>query len=415
MLKIIVLICMLLHSFTAQSAGFWDDNLISGSSRTEYPKGKGAGTDYLDLTYKNNMLPGIEGCQFDAIDAFTGCAGRAGLDDLPNGNQVWSGTLQRQEACSGDNTRIGDSWIGCISYSESPYFEINTPGEFYWVISPNDDPSFDQCNEGPPNLSHFILPFDSPIEGIYKIGMKEILINDSVAKKKMQFGIYNTQHSFYCEHTGQTLFSNPFLSIGAQKERGNGQAVGIIGNKNKGGKGLLEFNVRVSSYVSFDCPVDQFDDCEITTNTGVHGGIFAIASWNNIHHMLFLEFIREGVYSNIVYPDKALWNWPIKDSFYYPGAKIAAFATDTSLIESCGLNYPDLNLSDSNFSNYQIDLTKLFRCAGKIGYFTDMPEGEIEIEGVHWFIETAGATGELGLEIEDISISDDDLIFQNSF
>ena len=44
-----------------------------------------------------------------------------------------------------------------------------------------------------------------------------------------------------------------------------------------------------------------------------------------------------------------------------------------------------------------------------------MPEGEIEIEGVHWFIETAGATGELGLEIEDISISDDDLIFQNSF
>lgn len=413
--RISILICLLLQSLNAQSAGFWDDHLINGSARTEYPVGKGTGTDYLNLNYRDNMLTGAEGCQFDAIDSFSGCPGRAGLDNLPNGKPVWAGTLQRAEACSGDDTRIGDSWLGCVSYSDSPYFEIGTPGEFYWVISPNNDHSFEQCKEGPPNLSHPILPFDSPSDGIYKLGMEDVLVNGSDPKKRMQFGIYNTQHSFYCEQTGQFHNSIPFLAIGAQKERGNGQAVGIIGTENKGGKGLLEFNARVSSYVPFDCPVDQFDNCKPTTNAGAHAGIYAIASWNNIHHLLFLEFIREGVYASFVYPAKALWNWPIEDSFYYPGAKIASFATDSSLKESCGLDYSELNLSDNNFSNYKIDLTRLFRCAGNIGYFTDMPKGEIEIEGVHWFIETTGLTGELGLEIQDISLSDDDLIFRDSF
>lgn len=157
---LIKLVFLVLFVQPVYSIGFWDTFLLNGNSRTEYPVGKGAGTDFLTLDYQTDNLPGMEGCQFDAETAFSGCPGRAGLGPLPSGNEVWGGTLQRLEACGGDNTRIGDSWIGCISYAQSPYFEIGSPNEFYWVIGPNDDPSFDQCNEGPPNLSHPVLPFE---------------------------------------------------------------------------------------------------------------------------------------------------------------------------------------------------------------------------------------------------------------
>ena len=414
MYRYIVLIIILIASFHSEAIGFWDDYLLNGSARTEYPIGKGTGSDYLDLRFNDNDLPGIEGCQFNAADAFTGCPGRAGLEDLPSGIPAWLGTVQHEEACSGDTTRIGDSWIGCLSYSQSPYFEINSPGEFYWVIGPNDDPAFDQCKPGPPNLSHPVLDFNSTEDGIYKVGMEDVL-NGPSFKKRLQISINNTQHDFFCNQTGQYQNSIPFLSVGAQKERGNQQAVGLIGTDNKGAQSLLEFNIRAPHYVPFGCPIGVFDVCTINSNFGVHAGIFAIASWNNVHHMVFFDFIREGVYASQPNQAKGLWNWPIKDSFYYPGAEIVAFASSSEINSQCDVNYTNLALNSDIFRNYNIDLTKLFRCAQNAGYFPNLPSTEIEIEGVHWYIETTGLVGEIEIEIEDIHMSLDDLIFQHGF
>lgn len=127
---ILILITFSNYSY---SIGFDDNYLTLGNSRTEYTIGKGTGLDYLALDYATDNLPGDEGCQFDAVTAFSGSPGRAGLPNLPNGQPTWGGTLQRFDACNGNNTLIGDSWLGCLSYLSSPY----------WVISANDDPSFE--------------------------------------------------------------------------------------------------------------------------------------------------------------------------------------------------------------------------------------------------------------------------------
>ncbi len=409
-------ICFLLFtiSHSANATGFWDNSLINGSSRTEYPIGKGTGADFLLLDYATDNLPGIEGCQYDAAVAFSGCPGRAGLPNLPDGGTVWGGTLQRFEACGGDDTRIGDSWLGCLTYSQSPYFEIGTPDQFYWVIGANDDPSFDQCNEGPPNLSHPVLPFNSPIDGIYKVGMEDVLTGSEV-RKRMQLGIYNSQHDFFCSAIGGFNFSIPFLSVGAQKERGNGSAVGTIAAINNGGMGLLEFKIRISSFVPFDCPVNMTDKCIGTTHIGSHAGIFAIASWNNVHHLLFLELIRTGVVTTLTTPSNSFWNWPVKDSFYYPGANVVIFTAGENLQQSCGIDYPALDPNSNSFTNYAIDIGGLFRCAKSLGFYPDLPDGEIEIEGVHWFVETLGLTGELSLEVEAITMNQDNFIFRSDF
>lgn len=375
---------------------------------------KETGLDYLALDYVTDNLPGNEGCQFDAVTAFSGCPGRAGLPNLPNGQPTWGGTLQRFEACNGDNTLIGDSWLGCLSYLSSPYFEIGSPNNSYWVISANDDPSFDQCNEGPPNLSHPVLPYNSPTNNLYKVGMQTILIG-SAFKKRMQLEINNSQHDFFCNITNDINFSIPFLSVGAQFERGNSTIIGRLGSDTYGGFSSLGFKMRVKSYVPFDCPTNITPLCQGSSFKGSHAGIYIISTWNNTHHLLFLELLKTGVLSTLTRPDHSLWNWPVKDSFFYPGADIATFSAGTNLQQVCNLDYPELDTSSSNFVDYHIDISALFQCAKNIGYYPDLPNNNVTIEGIHWFAETLGLAGKLSIEIQEINMNLDNLIFRNSF
>jgi hypothetical protein len=138
---------------TTATADFNDRGLLAGKARTEYMPGTGAGSNWL-------TLPLATGCAFavsDPLNAYFGCPGWRNAPTKPNGTPGWQGTLQEREACGGSQTPIGDSWLGCLTYPSSPYFSLNAPDSQYWVVVANTDPAFDQCNEGPPNISNTII------------------------------------------------------------------------------------------------------------------------------------------------------------------------------------------------------------------------------------------------------------------
>lgn len=185
------------------------DRLIySGKVKSEYAQGKGTGNDWLALWYVNNGLHGDEGCLFDASKSPTfGCAGRR------SSTQVWQGTTQARNACGGSSNPIGDSWLGCLSYSGSPDFQINNPSETYWVLHANNDPSFDQCRAGPPSLSEPIRDYSFQSEGLFNV--KSVQYYTGVAGYRREFGIKLDfdAHQFDCD--GQFNLTLPFLSIGS--------------------------------------------------------------------------------------------------------------------------------------------------------------------------------------------------------
>jgi hypothetical protein len=414
--KLFLTLFILTYSQLLYSEGFWDENFTQGKIRTEFAPNKGTAANPLAITF-NGMFPGIEGCQFNAADAFSGCPARAGLPTLPNNNPVWLGTLQQEEACNGNTQLIGDSWVGCTEYQSSPYFAINNPGNNYWVIHANNDPSFDQCNEGPPGLSHQIQTHASNQESLFKVSTEDVIIGGAATRKKLRMGINSSEFDTYCAINNDFQIGDiPFLSVGAQKQRGNVAGIGSLGTINQGGHSLVTFNAQIAAYSPFNCPDAQYPQCigiEDEDTFGVHAGIYTIINHNNLKYMLFLNLFTSGVYDNNQAPGFGYWNWPIEDSFFYPGAKIAVFTAGPELISSCGIDFPTLSLNDN--TSYQIDVTKLYRCAKDLGFFPELPNMALEIEGFHWFIETFGPEGQFELVIEKMKVGADDLIFATNF
>ena len=137
-------------------ADFQDRGMIDGAVRTDLAPGRGTANDLLTLWYFN---PVPDGCAFSVLDPLNGifgCPGLSWVRNKPGGEPGWAG-LQAHPTCGASNTalgpadtRVGDSWLGCLTYPGSPYFALNNPASQYWVVVANSEPSFDQCNDGPP-------------------------------------------------------------------------------------------------------------------------------------------------------------------------------------------------------------------------------------------------------------------------
>jgi len=385
----LLLMPMAVHDAPAQS--IWDAGLRDGATRTDLADGVGGPTQMLNLSYTQ---AGQQGCEWNAQDTWFRCAGRAGLSDLPGLGPVWEGSMERYAACGGDPTRIGDSWLGCLEYSSSPFFSVGVVADHYWTVHANDEPSFDQCNPGPPGLSHAIRSISDPTPAVFRIGLDQSSGGNGIVKLMLDAG----GKDYYCANVGALQYSIPFLSWGAQANRGNGGPVGYIG---RGGsaRGTINFDAWIDDYVSFGCKAGTGAICT-ATSVGVHAGIYALTSWGGSARMLFVDLYGIGSEdTSIAPPTEDLWNWPVADSMFYPGADVAEIAAGDQLSAYCGIVIPRLG-SVGQRVHYQVDFGPLFRCASDHGLFASpMPSDDIALDGVHWFIEGPATSGHFTLAV----------------
>jgi hypothetical protein len=369
-----------------------DAGIRAARVRSDYAPGVGTAAQPLSLTYTQ---PTAEGCLFDAQSSFAACPGRAGLPNLPNGQPVWAGGLETREACGGSTTRSGDSWVGCIAYDTSPYFAVNNPGAQYWVVVANDEPSFDHCNSGPPGLSHTIASSTATPAPLYGI---DVLSPGGSPDKHLRITLGLGNKNFFCTNLGQYVYTIPFLSLGAQSGHGNAGPVAYI-SRHGSPRGKIVFDAGISSYQSLGCRTGTGSICN-ANSLGVHAGVYAIARWGGVPHLLFVDFYGFGVQDYSMYaPGESKWNWPIEDSLYYPGAEVSTFVAGAQLSTYCGMDLPRYT-TDLAQHHYTIDIGQLFACADSLGLVSPpMPDGDVALDGMHWYIEGVATLGELGNEI----------------
>ena len=389
----ILFVSLMLLSMSIHSAGLWDQGLVSGATRSDYGPGIGTGRNLLTLHYVDDNVynRGPEGCKFATDKSIFGCPGTA----LGNYRNFLSpeAPIQERKWCGGSNIRIGDSYLGCLSYRTSPYFSANNPGSNHWVVVANEEPAFDQCRIGPPGLSNEIV-------SDRRSNLNKVIFQDLPwGAKRVHLMLNHSQHNFYCK--GNRKLTLPFLSFGAQYQRGNPQPLGVI-NSNP--------NRRVRDQVRFAGWLPRFlqEPFLPVSEGGVHGGIYVIAKWGGIRRLVFLDLFQSGVMQGLKTCDdkrapdcRSRWNWPVKDSFLYPGGDMALLSVNSNELRSCGINIPTLS---SNLNIYKIDLSKLFKCVSDNNMFDQkMPNNRnINVLGVHWYIESQGETGKVDIALQGI-------------
>jgi len=379
----------------AQAQSIRDANIAAGRIRSDLPAGVGVTGHWLEIAYGQ---PGAEGCLWDSAASFSACPARAGWPDRPDGTPVWAGGQQRSEACGGSTTRVGDSWVGCLAYDQNPYFALGNPASAYWVLVANDEPSFDQCNEGPPGSSHRVASASAQPRTMFKL---DVLSNAPAPGKRLRFAVDLGDKDFFCARTGRYEYSIPFLSVGAQDGRGNSGPVGYV-NRRGSPRGTIVFDAAISSHAAIACRSGTQSICS-PSSLGVHAGLYAYATWGGVPRLVFIDLYGSGVldYSGGP-PGESKWNWPVRDSFQYPGADVLFFVAGDSMLTYCGIDVARLPLQGTRV-RYSIDLGKVFACADARGLPTQpMPDGDIALDGVHWYIEGSGTQGSLGLDVSAI-------------
>ena len=385
------------YAANSTSQSIRDADIKAGRVRSDLPAGVGTGSHYLQLDY---IEGGAEGCLWDSTGAFSGCPGRAGLPDRPGGVPVWAGTLQRSAACGGSTTRIGNSWIGCIAYDTDAYFSQNSPTDAYWVLVANDDPAFDQCNEGPPGSSHRVTAANAQPQTMFKLDV----LPGTGSRKRLRLALDLGEKDFFCPRAGAYEYSIPFLSIGAQNGRGNAGPVGTIARRGSP-RGTIAFDAAISSHSTIGCASGTQTICSPASN-GIHAGLYAYATWAGMPHLVFIDLYGSGVldYSGGP-PGESKWNWPVHDSFQFPGAEVLYASAGDTLQAYCGIDVPRLDLAGTH-QRYAIDFGRILACFDALGLIRDpMPGGDIALDGVHWYIEASGTQGSLGIEIAHVETS----------
>ena len=406
-------IVFLSTSGSAQAFGFSDPGFTRGAIRTEYDQGVGAGSSWLTLSYTSG---GAEGCLWNASDPIADnwkCPGRAPFPGsyLP---QPWLGLIQSRDACGNlSASRIGDSWISCISYYQSNQFQVNwAQNTDYWVVVANSDPSMDQCNLGPPNLSWPVLdPINVGGLGYFKVASEAV---PGTSRQRAHMIINANDFTHKCQNNPSLdwHYTIPFLSIGAQQARGQSDPIAYINNPPYLYAGeTITFDATMYAYEALGCRAGSSSICNTATGggkPGSHAGLYLLAEWGGKKRLIFIDYFGAGSLSFGSAVPTLHWNWPIAESFFYPGAEIVFFNAST-LQSSCGITIPSLpeNADPSTrvTTHYTLNASSVFSCASNLGKFdTAMPAySALPLIGVHWYVESVGTQGALWIAVENMN------------
>ncbi|UXI67687.1 hypothetical protein [Tahibacter amnicola] len=90
---------------------------------------------------------------------------------------------------------------------------------------------------------------------------------------------------------------------------------------------------------------------------------------------------------------------------FYPGAELALMSAGLALVQACGITLAALTPSQPP-RHYAIPLDRYFTCAISLGLFSSpLPAQDIQIQGVHWFVEGVGTSGRAMLTISQPEVS----------
>ncbi|MFC4763894.1 hypothetical protein [Dyella koreensis] len=248
-----------------------------------------------------------------------------------------SATDQTQRACKSPNISYPSSnW-----YSSSGY----AAGGYFWQLAWNDEPynsaTNPSCASGPPDQS---LPMVSTFRaaGAY-LGIQAI--TDPFGSNYNNIGFsYGTRGSV-------ANGCIPYQSFGANARHGNGKPIALM---DKAGT----YRPKLSFYAN---PAANNNAAAI----GCARLVLTLGGFqDNIDRFLFvdLDCLNIPPEPATFYPGIS-WNWPIKDSSYYPGA-LSLFIGTTVANSRCGLSLPTMSLTNPGSGGfYSFDIYKLVSCA----------------------------------------------------
>jgi len=226
----------------------------------------------------------------------------------------------------------------------------------YWMLTVNNDKSFvERCEEGgPPDQT---IPVSAPGAGLAGVGVSAGATGNVVHLDVNQRDFPNP-----CGEAAA-----PFVGFGAFWGRGNSTPIGYLNAEGT----VTAFSSQLIGYSNGEGFVYA------------RHYVYAVATWGAVRHMVFVDLFgwdREGRGSLDVPEDNGVtsdWKWPYPDSWYFPGARVAVFAS-----WAVGVSV----LQEGRESRYVIDWQRLFAKA-----WPDMPTTPVAIECVAFANEVVGA------------------------
>ena len=275
---------------------------------------------------------------------------------------------------------------GPTVYPGGPFYYANVEpsATSFWVLSANVEIyAFSNTSpyaplgklQGPPNLSTSLT--SSPNLLKFLMRQKPIVHPLAIPGHEAHLMIDNEGGD------GEEKFNYaiPFLGVGAHKGWGNDGFVGRMNVTDAPHTTTWTSHLKLASTSSVD---------DVITHN-----VVVVAEWGGIQRMIQLVLFHDNIdaSSDEIAGSHRHWNWPAKNSFWYPGADIAFI--DAEDIEShCGpgVGYVPRMTHSDEIHNYALDWEFLFRCLSDLELFDDpMPIAKmVPIIGVHWIVELYG-------------------------
>ncbi len=290
-------------------------------------------------------------------------------------------------------------------FSANNWFAQNVTGypqSNFWVLNFNNEPAYNvgsmtTGNPGPPNQS---IPRSSPGFGL----MGFTAFKDTPAGENF----YRAHLVLNGNFPNPKYDATPFMSVGADRDRGNASFTPGFINYAPGNK-KVQFKAKLWG-TTLDLPVKFPVTAEhpITQNPSLVFNLVAITSWGGKKRGIQVALAHWLInYSDPASFEKNwYWNWPMQESFYHSGAEWVFIDAD-DVLAHCGFNIPTLTTLGQQIS-YNIDLHALFRCLGsstKNGWDVVIPTTQVlSITGVHWAVEMTGDGGAIWASVHDMKM-----------
>ena len=268
------------------------------------------------------------------------------------------------------------------------------PHDSFWAVIGNVEPAFDNplCVSGPPGQSR---PFARPGAGeLFGI----VALPDGESAQPLRMKMHLVLNSWSMSGCRDSSYAIPYLSFGAQADRGNNGIITYLNNA--GSKTTLRFGLTLMDIA--DAHHDPLNAETAQRYSQAH--LLIEALWGGRKRWVFIELMPDarrndggadpGIDAHVRF------NWHMVDSLIHPGAdyvfKSAALLTAQCSAE--GLMVPVLPRTSIYIDpitrqqsriDPSIDLQRLFDCLNRIATWgaEPTPPHPIPITGIHFGVE----------------------------